>query len=721
LSNQTGLRPPPSVLVADDDAGLRLIIRAALEQDGWAVEEAPDGASALASVERLQPDIVLLDVSMPGIDGFETCARLRALRDGEFIPVLMITSMDDQPSIGRAFEVGATDFLSKPFNFTVLRQRLQYMHRARQASRELRNERDFVSAVVDTAGALVLILDPTGRIKRFNPSCERASGFSASEALDERVWELLCSPEARDGERVRFERLVSERLTTHYEGAWTTRRGARRQIDWSNSVLLDGDGQVVHVVCTGLDATERHQAEEKALFLESYDQLTGLPNRQLLTARLQEAVWAADADRLQVAVLFLGLDRFNDVNAWGHAAGDTLLQEAAERLTAGLRLGDVLARQHPGLRAEMARAGGDEFTALVTGVPDANEVAAIARRLQQTLSRPFTLEGHEFTMSASVGAALYPGDGSDAESLLGNAESAMRAARTEQRGSFQFFSAAMHTRVATRLSLETDLRQAVERGELVLLYQPKNVTRTRRIAGAEALVRWQHPSRGLLPPAAFIGLAEETGLIVPLGEWVLREACLQVRRWREAGLQLVPVAVNLSSAQFQVDDLLERIEAIVSETAMDTNYLAVEITETMIMRHPRRAHDTLSRLDDLGVQVAIDDFGTGYSALAALKDLPIHQLKIDRAFVKDLAESQRDRAITRAIIAMAHSLGLTVVGEGVESEEQLAILRAEECDEIQGFLISRPVPADQFATLLRPSEGDAAGAPGDTVNLAVGA
>jgi diguanylate cyclase (GGDEF)-like protein len=494
---------------------------------------------------------------------------------------------------------------------------------------------------------------------------------------------------------------------SHHESSWIAKDGTRRDIAWSRSVLLDGDGEVAHVVFTGLDTTERRQAEERARFLASYDPLTGLPNRRLFTNRLQQALSTADAEGQQVAVLFLDLDRFKYVNAtWGQAAGDQSLTEVADRLTKGLRLSDVLARQHQDLRTEMARLGGDEFTALVTGVPSVNELAGIVKRLQEALRRPFTFEGHEFTISASVGAALYPADGADAESLLSSAESAMYASRKQQRGGFRFFSPAMHVSVAERLSLETELRQSIERNEFVLHYQPKHVTRTGALIGAEALVRWAHPSRGLLLPATFIGLAEETGLIVPLGEWVLRQTCLEVMRLRALGLQLVPVAVNLSSAQFQVDDLLGRIAAIFRECAMETRYLTIEITESMIMRDPRRAHETLSRLNDLGVRVALDDFGTGYSALASLKDLPIHELKIDRAFVKDLAENPRDLAIARAIIAMAHGLGLTVVGEGVETEEQLAILRAEGCDEVQGFLIGEPVSADRFAALLRSSARD---------------
>ena len=696
----TDASPKRIALVADDDAPTRVLIRAALEPDGWTVEEAADGVHACESVERVQPDIVVMDVSMPNLDGFEACARMRTLRSGRHIPVMMITAQDDPESISRAYRVGATDFLSKPFNFTILRQRLQQMHRAHQDSRDLRNERDFVSAIVNHSAALVMILDPTGRIIRFNESCERASGLSRREAQDKRVWDVLSSPQDRNRERITFERLIAERGTHHHEGHWTTKDGSGREIAWSNSVLLNDDGEVEHVVCAGLDITDRNQAEERVRFLASYDPLTGLPNRRLVTEHLQQAI-AATTDGQQLAVLIPDLDRFKDVNAtWGRAAGDGLLREVADRLARSLRLSDVLAHHDHSLRMELGRLGADEFSVLVPRVRDAKEVAALVERLQHALARPFKFKDQDFTVTASVGAALYPSDGSDAETLLRNAEAAKHAAREKLRGSYHFYSVAMHASVSESLSLETELRRAVDRNELVLHYQEKTFADSGRICGAEALVRWQHPSRGLLAPAAFIGMAEETGLIVPLGEWVLRQTCNQVTSWLESGRKAVPVAVNLSSVQFHGADLLNLIATILTETALDPTYLSVEITESLIMHDIAKARDVLHALSDFGVQVAIDDFGTGHSTLSSLRDLPVHQLKIDRAFITDLAQNPKDAAITRAIIAMAHGLGLTVIAEGVESEEQLAILREEGCDQVQGLLIREPVPSDQFLVLL---------------------
>ena len=695
-----------TALVADDDEGLRLLVRLALEDDGWVVEEAEDGASAVLIAETFRPDIILLDVEMPKLDGFETCAKLRTLPGSAHTPILMITGMDDQASISRAYEVGATDFLSKPFNVTVVCQRIQYMFRASQASRALQTERDFVSMLVGTSAALVVVLDADGRVLRFNPSCERASGYSASEAQGRLIWDILADPSGDDRERLMFERLIAERATVDYQGSWRTRDGAVLEIAWSNSVFVDHDGTVGNVVYTGLDVTERNQAEERLRFLASYDPLTGLPNRRLMTSRLQEAIAAADADGSRLAVVFLDLDRFNHIKSTlGHAGGDGLLKDVAARLAKSVRLSDVLARQVSGPYMELARLAGDEFAVLLPGIPDANAVASIIERLQDALARPVKLGDREYLITASVGAALYPGDADDAETLLLNSESAMNVARKEGRGEYHFYSESIQSAVSTRLSLESELRQAIDRGELVLHYQPKVSCATGTISGAEALLRWQHPSLGLVGPGTFIDLAEETGLIVPLGNWVLRAACTQVTDWLAAGVRAVPVAVNLSPNEFHFKDLLMRVASILNDSGVDTDYLAIEITESTVMRHPQEAREILGRFSELGLKVALDDFGTGHSALGSLKHLPFNSLKIDRTFIKDLAPHSPDLAITQAIITMAHGLGLTVVAEGVESQAQLDLLRAQACDEIQGFLISRPVPAEDFTAMLRDSEG----------------
>ena len=598
------------------------------------VEEAEDGTSAVLVAERLRPDIVLLDVEMPQLDGFQTCEKLRELPSSAHTPILMITGMH--------------------------------------------------------------------RVLRFNPSCERASGYSESEARGRFVWDILADPDDPNQNRLMFERLVAERAPNDYQGSWTTKDGAQREIAWSNSVFVNQDA-VENVVDTGLDVTARNQAEERLRFLASFDPLTGLPNRRLMIEHLQEAIATAKANDSRLAMVFLDLDRFKQINSTlGHAGGDRLLQDVADRLAKSVRLSDMLFRQVGGPRMEVGRLAGDKFAVLLPGVPDANAVAGIIERLQESLTRAFRFEDQECLVSASVGAALYPDDSDEAEVLLLSAESAMDVARKERPGSYHFYSESIQSSVSRRLSLQTELRQAIDREELVLHYQPKVNCATGKLCGAEALVRWQHPSLGLVPPDTFIALAEETGLIVPLGDWVLREACNQVTSWLAAG-HAVPVAVNLSPTEFHLKDLLMRVASILNASGVDTDYLALEITESTVMRRPEEAREILARFDDLGVKVALDDFGTGHSALGSLKDFQFHSLKIDRAFIKDLSENSRDLAITQAIITMAHGLGLTVVAEGVESQTQLDLLRGQDCDEIQGYLISRPVTAEAFTEMLRDS------------------
>ena len=707
MNEHEHVEPSRVALIADDDAGFRVMIRSALEQDGWTIEDAADGLSACAMVERIQPNIVLLDVKMPGLDGFGTCAKLRTLRGGDLIPVLMITGLDDAESVSRAYDVGATDFMSKPLNFKILRQRVQYMYRAREAAEALQNERDFASAVVDTAAALVLVLDAQGRILRFNRTCQVTSGYRHEEVEGQAVWDVLSDKTGADSDRLMFEDLIAEKRTRHYEGTLTTKGGVDRSIAWSNAVLLNDSGDVENVVYTGLDITDHNEAKERAHFLASYDPLTGLPNRQLIVERIAQAVVAtSDRECGQLAVLFIDLDRFKNINTTlGHSGGDAVIRSVTERLTRSLRLSDVVSRSTKGIRTELGRLGGDEFTVLLTGVADANEVVGIIERLQNALQRPFRVQDTEFSLTASVGATLCPSDGRKAEGLLRNAESAMTAARTQQRGAYRFYSPSMHSRVSDRVTLESELRQAISDGQLVLHYQPKVSADTRRIVGVEALVRWQHPSRGLMPPAAFVQVAEESGLIISLGQWVMRTVCERIVIWLEAGLRPVPVAVNLSSAQFHVDNLLETVVSVLNESSLDPSYLAIEITESVVMRDAHGARQILAKLGELGIHTAIDDFGTGYSTLSALKDLPAHTLKIDRVFVKDLTESHEDLAIVKAVIAMAHGLGLRVVAEGVESEEQAALLAHERCDELQGFLISQPLPEESFIELIRDTDG----------------
>jgi len=436
--------------------------------------------------------------------------------------------------------------------------------------------------------------------------------------------------------------------------------------------------------------------------LAYYDSLTMLPNRILFNDYLNQALQLSMSGKKMTAVMFLDLDNFKRINdTYGHGTGDALLRSVSSRLTATLRIHDrdelYETREKD---AVIGRFGGDEFTLLLNGIDSPRQAAQIAQRLLQAFTNPFVLDGKEVTAAASIGISMYPWDGSDADTLLKNADAAMFHAKENGRCGFQFYSQSMNEISARKMELEGDLRKALDRGELRLYYQPKVDGKTRAITGAEALVRWQHPSKGLLASAEFIPLAEESGLIRPIGEWVLSTACQHVAAWLRAGLPAVPVAVNLSSAQFRQQNLREVISRVLREASLDPHYLELEITESMITQDEDIVAGTLRSLRELGLRISIDDFGTGYSSLSRLKRLPLDALKVDRSFVFELADNPDDKAITRAIIALARTLELRVIAEGVETEEQFRFLQAQGCDEIQGFLFGRPVPEEEFRRLL---------------------
>jgi diguanylate cyclase (GGDEF)-like protein len=441
----------------------------------------------------------------------------------------------------------------------------------------------------------------------------------------------------------------------------------------------------------GLEAeiAERRLADQRVVHMAHHDALTGLPNRTLLADRVGQAIARAHRGGGKLAVLFLDLDRFKNVNdSFGHAVGDMLLTSVAARLTASRREEDTV-----------ARLGGDEFIISIPDVADAAEAESVAARILADLAKPFTINGHQLHADGSIGIALYPADGDSAETLMRNADTAMYHAKESGRGNYQFFSVQLTERVNHRLSTETNLRRALERGEFIVHYQPLVNLPTGRTDGAEALLRWPQQDQRLVSPVEFIPIAEETGLIVPLGEWVLLEACAQAQAWQaqHPGLR---IAINLSARQFRQRNLIGMIEQVLGESRLHPSLLELELTEGMLMHNVEEATHTLARLDEIGVRLAIDDFGTGYSSLSYLKRFPIHTLKIDRSFVRDISTDPDDAAIVTAIVAMARSLNLKVTAEGVETDEQAAFLRSLPCDQAQGFHFGRPMPSAEFVAHL---------------------
>ncbi len=541
---------------------------------------------------------------------------------------------------------------------------------------------------IEAAANAIFITDRAGRIEWCNAAFTRLSGWTAAEARRRPARRLLAGRDLRDR---RLMDAVAQGRAWHGELSLRRKDGTLYIVDQTLTPIADDRGRVAHYVVVQEDVTERRQAEERIRFLSNHDALTALPNRLLFREHLQRAVARARAERSGLGVLFLDLDDFSHYNdVLGHDGGDRLLLLVVERLMAAGRGVDTI-----------ARVGGDEFAVVLEDHSGGEAAAEMAQAMLDAVIRPFDIDGHEVQIGASVGIALYPMDGADAEALMKNADVAMYRAIHEAPNGYRFFTPTMDSELAARRKLEADLRRAALRGELVLHYQPIVTVADRTIAGFEALVRWNHPEHGMIPPGRFIPLAEENGMIAPIGEWVLGEACRQARAWADEGLPAVPIAVNLSAVQMKRHDLPLLVRRLLTEARLPPGRLELELTETAMMEDAVAAGRVLSDVKAMGLGLAVDDFGTGYSSLGRLKRFPVCKLKIDRSFVADVAENDSDRAIARAIISLAHALDLKVVAEGVETEAQLAVLAAEHCDCVQGFLFSPGVPAEQAAALLR--------------------
>ncbi len=700
---------PSRILVVDDDAGGRRLTRATLTRAGFEVTEASDGQKALDAMRAQLPDLVLMDVSMPVMDGFSACAELRKLPGGNRVPVVMMTGLDDVQSIERAFEVGATDFITKPINWPILAHRVRYMLRASSAINDLKQNQRRLS----NAQRIGEMGDWEWDVQRDRivPS-EQAWRIFGHDAVDSALQSdtFLATVHPEDAARVRHacEQAIAKGGAFAIEHRVLQSGGSLRHVHQQVEVIAQDDaGRALRLAGAVHDITQRKDAEEQIRRLAYYDTLTGLPNRLLFTEQLHKAIAYAEQHDQQVAIMFVDLDHFKRVNdTLGHGAGDELLRVVSARLAASIRSLDTVSRNADETEENsIARLGGDEFIVMLSDVNRVADAAGVARRLVAALHEPVTVTGTELFVSGSVGVAMYPGDGADIDTLLMNADTAMYRAKEAGRGGFQFYDRSMNARALERLVMETSLRRALDRSEFTLHYQPRIELATGRIVGAEALIRWQNPERGMVPPDDFIPLAEATGLVIPIGEWAIAEACRQGAAWRAAGLDAVPIAVNLAATHLREHSLPGLVARMLSEHGLPPALLEIEVTESILMVDPEQSVANAVRLKDIGVGLSMDDFGTGYSSLSYLKRLPITSLKIDRSFVRDIATDPDDAAIITAVIAMAHTLKLRVVAEGVETQAQWAFLKAHGCDEFQGFLVSRPVDADAFARLLERQRG----------------
>ena len=715
----------PKVLLVDDDEVTLMLTAVALRERGFEISEASSGEQALARLDDWTPDTIVLDAVMPGLDGFATCQALRGLAGFENMPVLMLTGLDDEVSITRAYQVGATDFFVKSTQWSLLAGRLRYLLRSSRTRQELERSKSKLARAQDLARM--------GSFDWRKPSAAVAAGAVAMTAA-QRAGSLTLAPEAlrvlgfAPQDRVSLRRLVRMVPMPERRGMTRVLSGVMTQstvlaIDVPVR-LLDGRTRIVHVEAepefnehghavgyTGIvqDVTDRRVAEDRIRHLANFDALTGLPNRRQLIWRTERTLDHARRLGHQAALLLIDLDRFKVINdTLGHAAGDELLVEVARRLRGCVRHSDQVmdaaletggVRSHRTLEA-VGRLGGDEFIALLPEVVDESDAERVAQRVLDAMRDPVWVAGQECFVTASVGISMYPADGQSVADLMRNADVAMYSVKNTGRNASAIYSPMLAGRGREKLELESALHKAIERNELVLHYQPKIDVRSARMVGAEALMRWQRGTV-LVPPGDFIPLAEETGLIVPLSEWALREAARQAKIWSVNFGFADSIAVNLPNRMFERSDLVETIHQAVSTYGVPHRAIQLEITETGLMKDLQSVIPCLHRLTEIGVEISIDDFGTGYSSLAYLTTLPISELKIDRSFVRDLGITPQSSAVVTAIIALARSLGLRVIAEGVENLRQMEVLHRLGCTVMQGFLFSRPIPPDELERWLQ--------------------
>ena len=699
----------PTVLLVDDDEVNLLLTSIPLRERGFSITEAASGERALALLADWSPDVVVLDAIMPGLDGFSACRELRAMPGFQSIPVLMLTGLDDEASINRAYEAGATDFFVKSNQWSLLAGRLRYLLRSSRTRLELERSKAQLARAQDLARMGSFDWRPgTGEVL-FSVEALRVFGLGPSDDLTLRAVLRMIPRDERNG----FFAILREVLT-HYTVLCTDVPvrlvdGRQRVLHLEAEPEFDEHGAVYGYNGIVQDVTDRRIAEDKIKHLANFDSLTGLPNRRQLIWRAERAIDHARHMGHQVSLLLIDLDRFKIINdTLGHAAGDELLVEVARRLRGCVRHSDQVidatvdtagSRAHRTLEA-VGRLGGDEFVALLSEVGDERDAERVAMRILESLREPVLVGGQECFVTASVGIALYPRDGLTVADLLRNSDVAMYSVKAQGRNAASVYTPQLAGKGREKLELETALHKALEREELVLHYQPKIDVRAGRFMGAEALMRWQRNGQ-LVPPGEFIPLAEETGLIIPMSHWAIREAIRQARAWQNSFGFDASIAVNMPSRMFQRTDLMEKIQTALTEQQVDPHCLELEITETGLMKDLQNVIPALKRLNALGVEISIDDFGTGYSSLAYLTTLPISELKIDRSFVRELGHRPESTAVVTAIIALARSLGLRVIAEGVETTLQMEVLNRLGCGIMQGFLFSKPLPAAALEQWIR--------------------
>ena len=690
---------PQTVLLIHDDCAKAKMVQDALlaSLDGFFVidwvERCADGLLLLRKKGGERIAAILLSLYLPDSEGVETFDRI--FKASPNIPILVLSSPAHENAAKLAVQLGAQDYvLDDDLDGYLLPKALRNMLERAANAEALFSEKERAQVTLNSIGDAVVCTDAVGAVTFLNPVAEAMTGWLAGEAAGRPFAQIFRIINVSDHRRpVDPMALVikTDKTLRLAEGCVLIRRdGVEAAIEDSTAPIHDREGRVTGAVMVFHDVTQARAMTQKMTHLAQFDFLTDLPNRLLLNDRLSQAISAARRQDQSLAVLFVDVDRFKHVNdSLGHLIGDRLLLSIAQRLVAGVRESDTISRQ-----------GGDEFVILLSSVAHAADAALSAQKILTIAQMPYRVDEHDLQITLSVGISIYPDDGADAETLVKNADIAMLSAKDNGRNNYQFFRPAMNERAQERQSIEGSLRHALERNEFVLHYQAKLDLLTETLSGAEALIRWHQPQSGYLLPKDFIPIAEQCGYIVPIGRWVLREACRQRRSWNESNLNRVPVAVNISAVELRSTNFVNHVRAILEETGLEPRYLEFELTETSFMQDPQSTIAVLRALKDIGIRLTLDDFGTGYSSLSYLKRFPIDALKIDKSFVKGLCTDSDDSKLVSAVINLGRSFHLRVIAEGIETREQFLALQAQNCAEGQGYYFEKPVAAGEFAKLL---------------------
>jgi diguanylate cyclase (GGDEF)-like protein/PAS domain S-box-containing protein len=691
-----------NILIVDDEDRNRRLLDVLLRADGYRTQSAASAEEALASIARSAPDLILLDVMMPGMDGYQLATILKADPATLNIPIIMLTAQVDRSARISGLKAGAEEFLTKPFESTELSLRVRNLLRLKAFSDFLQNHRAILEGQVQartadlhrfrvamdaTADAITLVGRTTMRFVEVNATACRMLGYTREQMLEIGP-EQLYTGATRQLEHEYDALIAGDSAGESKELLLRRKDGSHLLVEVQRHAQRSGDDWIIVAVLR--DITERKDVERRLVQMAHYDPLTGLPNRALFYKNLMRILARASDRGWSVALLCIDLDHFKNVNdTRGHLMGDDLLCQVSRRLVDCVRARDSI-----------ARLGGDEFAIILVARDSQQRAHVVADRVREVLRVPFALSGIEVAASASIGIALFPDDAVNSETLIKFADTAMYQAKRAGRDVYRFFTTQMNTDALTRLERETALRTAVEHEEFVLHYQPKMDVESGQICGLEALLRWQRPGFGLVPPGGFISVLEDTGLIVPVGRWILAAACKQVAAWMASSIGPMPVSVNVAGRQFIEGNLERDVRQALGDHRVPADLLELELTESSVMANTESTIEILKNLQKLGVGISIDDFGTGYSSLAYLRRFPVNKLKIDIAFIRGITANADDAAIVLAIIRMAHTLKLKVVAEGVETAAQLEYLRRHRCDQIQGYHLSRPLPVPELEKML---------------------